>query len=256
MAAVTEQPTKTLTRRLAKIGRLLERNNDTREHLERKARKLAKLYIANNCRENDDEFNVLIDFLYWNTPVELAIIASLLGMSVHRVRYEITPIDAASKCECLKCGEAMNIIIRSRSESEAFDARRRKINSEAIQARLKRLFTCKKCVANEVIRKQNESKAYWKLSKQKEQQRESEERQWAESVRSMPYKEYLETEHWQGLRKMKLRQSHGRCQLCDQTNVILHVHHKCYDRLGQEYLTDLIVLCEQCHKKYHGVKNA
>lgn len=30
------------------------------------------------------------------------------------------------------------------------------------------------------------------------------------------------------------------------------VHHKTYDRIGDELLDDLVLLCKSCHKAQHG----
>lgn len=68
--------------------------------------------------------------------------------------------------------------------------------------------------------------------------------------KSMPYKEYLYTYHWQRLRKLKLSEVDYRCQVC-YNNQHLQVHHRTYERLGNEKLTDLTVLCDECHKLFH-----
>jgi hypothetical protein len=67
---------------------------------------------------------------------------------------------------------------------------------------------------------------------------------------SMPYKEYLQTEHWQMLRKSALRRSGYSCELCSSRSS-LNVHHKTYERRGREYASDLTVLCYNCHAKFH-----
>ena len=65
------------------------------------------------------------------------------------------------------------------------------------------------------------------------------------------YAEYLKTERWQTLRESKLDEVGHRCQLCNGDGV-LHVHHRCYDNLGQEgERRDLVVLCKDCHSKFH-----
>lgn len=69
-------------------------------------------------------------------------------------------------------------------------------------------------------------------------------------LNQLPYSEYLQTEHWKKLRLEPLRRSGFRCSLC-YTNAKLHVHHRTYERLGREYLSDLIALCEDCHSKFH-----
>jgi DNA polymerase III alpha subunit len=72
-----------------------------------------------------------------------------------------------------------------------------------------------------------------------------------DELKSMPYQDYLETTWWQNLRKIKLHESGNRCQLCNAKNTELHVHHKTYERRGNELLSDLIVLCKDCHAKFH-----
>jgi hypothetical protein len=33
----------------------------------------------------------------------------------------------------------------------------------------------------------------------------------------------------------------------------LEVHHRIYERLGNEVLSCLVVLCRRCHQHYHGI---
>jgi 5-methylcytosine-specific restriction endonuclease McrA len=69
--------------------------------------------------------------------------------------------------------------------------------------------------------------------------------------RRMPYRQYLNTYHWQQLRLLKLSEVEERCQLCYSPQKPLHVHHRTYARLGNEKLTDLTVLCKDCHTLFH-----
>lgn len=70
-------------------------------------------------------------------------------------------------------------------------------------------------------------------------------------LRAMPYGEYLKTEHWQAKRREAIKHAHKRCQLCNASDRVLHVHHRTYDGRGQESPEDLIVLCADCHKTFH-----
>ena len=72
------------------------------------------------------------------------------------------------------------------------------------------------------------------------------------------YNEYLKTNHWKSRKFKKLWQVNGQCQECgDKTG--LQVHHVRYkDNNGnsvlyRERMRDLIVLCDTCHKKIHGL---
>lgn len=72
-----------------------------------------------------------------------------------------------------------------------------------------------------------------------------------QELKAMDYKDFLKTPEWDKTRKRMLRLAGYRCQLCNKTNTILNVHHKTYDRIGEEFDDDLIVLCKNCHKKFH-----
>ena len=67
---------------------------------------------------------------------------------------------------------------------------------------------------------------------------------------SMPYKEYLETDHWKKTRAKALKKANYKCELCNSTKE-LNVHHKTYGNRGKEKPEDLIVLCHNCHAKFH-----
>ena len=71
-------------------------------------------------------------------------------------------------------------------------------------------------------------------------------------LNKLPYQQYLQTRHWKMLRSKALKKAKGKCQLCNASGKQLDVHHKTYDRKGKEKLTDLIVLCHDCHSKFHG----
>jgi len=71
-----------------------------------------------------------------------------------------------------------------------------------------------------------------------------------ENLRRLPYAEYLKSDHWQEVRRQKLRSAGYHCQLCNQPGV-LDVHHRTYERLGCERSSDLIVLCRDCHTTFH-----
>ena len=57
------------------------------------------------------------------------------------------------------------------------------------------------------------------------------------------------THEWQAKRAVVLERD-GRLCICGDTAT--EVHHKIYDNLGQEPLSDLVALCKNCHDGYHG----
>lgn len=69
-------------------------------------------------------------------------------------------------------------------------------------------------------------------------------------VAKFTYKEYLASPEWQKKRKAKLAASGNKCQLCASSKD-LNVHHNTYTRVRKELPEDLVVLCRECHEKFH-----
>lgn len=65
------------------------------------------------------------------------------------------------------------------------------------------------------------------------------------------YAEYLLTRHWIVFREQVLKYWNWSCCLCCSPKK-LEVHHRTYERIGSEKLTDCVVLCSTCHRKVHG----
>ena len=64
------------------------------------------------------------------------------------------------------------------------------------------------------------------------------------------YDAYMVSSEWKAVRQ-KAFAYHGKyCADC-KTTKRLTVHHKTYKRLGNERMTDLMVLCWGCHKRLH-----
>lgn len=66
------------------------------------------------------------------------------------------------------------------------------------------------------------------------------------------YVEHLASVDWQVVRADVLQRAQYRCEECSLPWG-LQVHHKTYENLGHETLDDLICLCNDCHKKTHGI---
>jgi hypothetical protein len=64
------------------------------------------------------------------------------------------------------------------------------------------------------------------------------------------YRSYLRSPEWRGRRAAALDVSDHRCGVCSSTDR-LDVHHRTYDRIGNEDAADLIVLCRSCHTLFH-----
>jgi hypothetical protein len=63
------------------------------------------------------------------------------------------------------------------------------------------------------------------------------------------YRDYLLSDVWKKKRLEAIERAGGKCQLCNR-NHCLHVHHRKYSTWGEEPITDLTVLCEDCHNKF------
>lgn len=79
------------------------------------------------------------------------------------------------------------------------------------------------------------------------------------AIKLMDYHDFLKTPFWDGVRSYKLRNAKYCCELCGKKGV-LNVHHKTYENHGREFDrdiadSDLIVLCRECHEKFHDKLN-
>jgi 5-methylcytosine-specific restriction endonuclease McrA len=66
------------------------------------------------------------------------------------------------------------------------------------------------------------------------------------------YSDYLRSDHWADV-KRRYRASKlnkGRCHSCREKKPC-DLHHRTYKRLGEERLTDLFLLCRDCHSELH-----
>lgn len=73
-------------------------------------------------------------------------------------------------------------------------------------------------------------------------------------IHGIDYHTYIQSEAWQMKRQMVAKLANYTCQRCHK--VVLkgfHVHHLTYKRFGNEALSDLMFLCEDCHNKIHGI---
>lgn len=84
-------------------------------------------------------------------------------------------------------------------------------------------------------------------------------REWLESeglsrqiraYKEMPYDSYLATSHWKVKRERAVTRDGYRCRVCNSPDR-LNVHHRTYERIGEEVDSDLITLCQPCHQLFH-----
>lgn len=69
----------------------------------------------------------------------------------------------------------------------------------------------------------------------------------------MDYQEYLTSAHWYSIVRRKRQSVNNQCEVCGSPHN-LQVHHLAYERLGNEDLEDLQVLCLYHHAQMHGIE--
>lgn len=132
---------------------------------------------------------------------------------------------------CTACGCRLLLQVRSRQHV-----------TELLSWRSRRWTKCGYC-------REKEEQAYLLTRRQEQEERANRE----QALRAMPYADYLKTPEWQETRLRALKRARFRCQTCGG-NGKLHVHHRTYIRRGCENLSDLTVLCSDCHRVFHEVR--
>lgn len=75
-------------------------------------------------------------------------------------------------------------------------------------------------------------------------------------ILGMKYYEFLKTPYWKLMSQKKKIEAGYKCQLCNSAEYV-SVHHRNYKYKGMEIynMGELVVLCDNCHKKHHDIKN-
>jgi HNH endonuclease len=209
--AVLVEAQQLIAQREREISEAQERLRDARRFLVDQLGLLARL--------PDNERHLFLNTLYWSTAVPVSDLAQAFGMTENALRQQVSP----KRLERLHriCGHVLIIEVHSRSGLH--DASRPSSGY------------CTPCL--------DQGRMQWKRERE---QREATIR----ALRSMPYSEYLQTEHWKTLRAGMLRRAQYKCQVCYRSGA-LQVHHRTYERRGDEDWSDLIVLCGDCHSTFH-----
>ena len=70
-------------------------------------------------------------------------------------------------------------------------------------------------------------------------------------LKEMSYDAFLQTDEWKAKADAAKQRYGGRCAL-DDAHPAEHAHHRTYVRRGREHPDDLVPICADCHKKFHG----
>lgn len=163
----------------------------------------------------------LIAYLYWNVlKLNVGTIETIFNFrGVMRLAQEVQ----LHGLVCYKCGNTLYI----NSRSDLFSKKSSNYNE------------CDECWKAAGTRQSAEYIAQIETFKNRQR-----------DLHIMPYREYLQTDEWQETRMRMLKKAGFRCQLCNKQGN-LNVHHRTYERRGYEDPKDLIVLCADCHAKFH-----
>ena len=220
---------------ISKLDSLLDKINNTEAQLKDlkfQLRYIPRLFSKENFTQ--EERSEIAQYLYWidvGIPKE-EIAFNILGISTIEFNKLITASFSDIKCEmCLE-----PIIFKSKQAYKDFLKDSKKCYSWSGK--------CKNCLEMRLETHRIES----------EKQRKEHEIQYQlnlNKLKALPYIEYLQTPHWIKLRDEHLRRSKYRCQICNK-NGKLNVHHRTYERRGEEDYKDLVTLCEDCHTLFHN----
>jgi len=171
--------------------------------------------------ENNDEAMLLAAHFYWlhDDLIDAQTVGVFLGTAAQGVAMKVKSL--ALTLKCYDCGEMTEYYPTSRTNAKYHI----------------RSGTCV-CSACQLERDNGHTR------------RAKEYADRIATLKQMPYQQYLQTEHWQSTRKQMLKRARFSCQLCSAKGE-LHVHHRTYANRGNEQYGDLIVLCANCHAKFH-----
>lgn len=167
----------------------------------------------------------LASMLYWMNET----LSNSVRMAYVRAKIPFRPDNFEFSTECFSCQKTYKQPYKTWRE--------KKLNKSP---------TCPEC-----------EEAFYREDQEEEQYKtklETEDKEQITYLRSLPYREYLQSDHWKSVRKKCYRQANYQCSLCDAKNCELHVHHKTYENLGCErWWEECIVLCKECHERHHGI---
>ena len=67
---------------------------------------------------------------------------------------------------------------------------------------------------------------------------------------SNEYEQYLQSEHWLAKRLLVLRRAGKFCEGCLE-RAPTQVHHLTYQHVGEEFMWELVAVCDECHERIH-----
>ena len=187
---------------------------------------IAKLYWADNLEEILDEKDLM----------------KLFRISKKEILRIARSYPYEKLLPCSECGRVVSIIALSKAELAGLR------KTSLMQQRKGNRVICPTC-----MKKKTEKHQARIEEKERSKAIVIQQAKRIEELRKMSYKKYLQTPEWKEIRLKKLKSAYFRCELCNKSGSALRVHHRTYERRGNEWLKDLIVLCKKCHEKFHDI---
>jgi len=178
-------------------------------------------------------------YLYWMVQeIPAAVIAqALFDTHVHDLMRIIGP--ASGDVLCDRCGKPMQFRSRSHLKEAMHAIRKRQTRNRARYAEGYTIL-CDLCWEEVQANRNAEAEDHWVRLQARLME-----------LKSMPYALYLQTPEWQERRKRHLKSVGFRCQVCNRSEQPIDIHHRTYERRGEEYYKDLIALCRSCRRLFH-----
>jgi hypothetical protein len=218
------------------VAIFLDLESETDSFKEKLQEELEEYFSSSNQEQLTQQQKESINYLYWEEVLSLNELVKYTKLGIHILQKTI---EKEIESNCLTCERKITIKIDS---IDYFQNLRQKIDRNGFdnQDELMLQHFCKEPCRDEA-KNEFENEKIIKTIKIQE-------------LKSLPYKDYLMTDHWESLKHEALHLANNSCALCLSNNRQLHVHHKTYKNRGQETQNDLIVLCKDCHKKFHGIQ--
>lgn len=175
--------------------------------------------------------------LYWDENARVDDIVDRFGFRTRRqVLEHVMPMGFEKSCR--ECKTSFVVMFRNRTEVNCAHSHENRQFASG--------WICDDCL----VANSERQAALIADSEMRQRMRARGEADQRHALKSMPYREYLQSDHWRKTREQAISKAGGRCQMCNRSDR-LHVHHRTYVRRGEERMSDLLVLCETCHHEFH-----
>lgn len=247
-----ERPSSEHLDTIEELVSIIENAEATIENIKQELNVLAS-HLGDSIEDREQLLKV-VSYVYWTVP-EIRSESLALSVTGKPSPHLMLPqLKSATFGVCPLCGEGKPISSRRQMKETILDERRRRRKGtlhEDFDSCYRDWRLCKTCSDRQAERNRQESSRRWKEREEAIKNREIAKKKRTSELRSMPYREYLKTPEWQATRTHQLRRAGYACQVCNAKGGLLNVHHRTYERRGNEAQEDLVVLCRGCHELFH-----